>query len=471
MSYFEVGTQKHPIPDGESRLGTSADGATVLVGHDVAVTVAALRKVGSGQIVVHRSTSDAEVTINGVRLGSEPHPLLHGDKVQVGGREMIFVDESRSGSTMHVHAVSPTELPAASETPVEVSGSWKEGRVVCLTDGREYHVGSSPLTFGRDATSSVVVPGSDVSREHAQLVQTPDGYVLIDKSTNGTFVNDQRIHGSATLQRGDRFRIGDEEFRFYAQAMTEELVEDSVPAPAPAPAPEPTPEPAPAVASSPAPSAAPPAAPEEEAQEGPRVLARLLVRSEPMKGKRFELVVPVLNVGRAEFNDVVLDDPSVSTQHAKLQRREGIWVVVDLGSTNGTFVDGERVSEEAALSPGAVVRFGKISTMFEPTDDDLGLEKLGSATSLIDSDRLAEMAGQRIAEMAPAAEPSPPPAEAVAEPAAPSEPASATAPAPAAPRPQRPPSAPVEKKRGVTEIVVIVIMFAIVAALVWFFIG
>jgi len=77
----------------------------------------------------------------------------------------------------------------------------------------------------------------------------------------------------------------------------------------------------------------------------------------------------VVNIGRAEYNDVVLPDESVSTMHAKLQRREGVWVLVDVDSTNGTFVDGERVQGETPLAPGASVRFGDVQVVFDPADD------------------------------------------------------------------------------------------------------
>ena len=79
--------------------------------------------------------------------------------------------------------------------------------------------------------------------------------------------------------------------------------------------------------------------------------------------------MPVVNIGRADYNDLVLPEPSVSTAHAKLQRREGVWVLQDLDSTNGSFVDGERVKGEAALAPGAVVRIGDVQLVFEPMDD------------------------------------------------------------------------------------------------------
>jgi pSer/pThr/pTyr-binding forkhead associated (FHA) protein len=98
-------------------------------------------------------------------------------------------------------------------------------------------------------------------------------------------------------------------------------------------------------------------------------LASLLVRSGDMKGRRLPIKVPVVNIGRAEYNDVVIGDASVSTSHAKLQRREAVWVLTDLGSTNGTFVEGEPLKGEQALGPGTTIRFGDVLALFEPLDD------------------------------------------------------------------------------------------------------
>jgi pSer/pThr/pTyr-binding forkhead associated (FHA) protein len=98
-------------------------------------------------------------------------------------------------------------------------------------------------------------------------------------------------------------------------------------------------------------------------------LASLLVRNGNLKGRRLPVKIPNVNIGRAEFNDVVIADPSVSTSHAKLQRRDDVWVLSDLGSTNGTFVEGERLSGEVALGPGTTVKFGEVAVLFEPFDD------------------------------------------------------------------------------------------------------
>ncbi|HSE68031.1 MAG TPA: FHA domain-containing protein, partial [Gemmatimonadales bacterium] len=111
-------------------------------------------------------------------------------------------------------------------------------------------------------------------------------------------------------------------------------------------------------------------------------LATFLVRSGSLKGNRLQVKVPVVNTGRAEYNDIVIPDESVSTMHAKLQRREEIWVLSDNGSTNGTFVDGERLTGEAVLSPGALIRFGETAVMFEPTDTQ-GDVKKGSGTKIM----------------------------------------------------------------------------------------
>ena len=64
-----------------------------------------------------------------------------------------------------------------------------------------------------------------------------------------------------------------------------------------------------------------------------------------------------ITVGRGSENDVVLDDPKVSRRHARIRCVGGTCRVQDLDSSNGTFIDGERVAE-GTLAPGSEVRFG-----------------------------------------------------------------------------------------------------------------
>lgn len=71
---------------------------------------------------------------------------------------------------------------------------------------------------------------------------------------------------------------------------------------------------------------------------------------------------PVL-IGRGSDSDVVLSDPNVSRKHAELSRSEGRWVLVDLGSTNGTTVN-DKVTMRTTLKDGDRIRFGTSELMF-----------------------------------------------------------------------------------------------------------
>jgi pSer/pThr/pTyr-binding forkhead associated (FHA) protein len=81
-------------------------------------------------------------------------------------------------------------------------------------------------------------------------------------------------------------------------------------------------------------------------------------------------------VGRGAHNDIVVSDESVSDSHAKLQRREDGWYVVDMGSTNGTYVGGRRIEGEAALIGAPDLRFGGVKFIFRVPDG----AKAGSAS-------------------------------------------------------------------------------------------
>ena len=74
-------------------------------------------------------------------------------------------------------------------------------------------------------------------------------------------------------------------------------------------------------------------------------------------------VVPLgaeMVLGRHPDCEVHLEDDSVSRRHAALRRRDGIWMLVDLGSTNGTWVNGRRVGARTPVRRGDVVQLGEI---------------------------------------------------------------------------------------------------------------
>ncbi len=86
--------------------------------------------------------------------------------------------------------------------------------------------------------------------------------------------------------------------------------------------------------------------------------ALLVVRQGPEIGTRYSLVGDQISVGRVPDNDVQLDDFTVSRQHAVFVRQANVWLVRDLGSLNGTYVNNRRV-DEAVVQHGDDVQIGR----------------------------------------------------------------------------------------------------------------
>jgi pSer/pThr/pTyr-binding forkhead associated (FHA) protein len=99
--------------------------------------------------------------------------------------------------------------------------------------------------------------------------------------------------------------------------------------------------------------------------------ALLVVRRGPNAGARFLLDAPRTTAGRRSDSDIFLDDVTVSRKHAEFLRREGHFVVRDVGSLNGTYVQRDRI-EEAVLRPGDEVQIGKYRMVYHPSPRDAG---------------------------------------------------------------------------------------------------
>ena len=109
-----------------------------------------------------------------------------------------------------------------------------------------------------------------------------------------------------------------------------------------------------------------------------RALAIFDVQQGPLAGSKIAIPAPVITIGQSNQNDVVLADDSVSRTHARLEYRDGGWHVSDLGSTNGTFLNGDRLPPNTAmpLAYGANIRFGAVLSRFRATDGaDLDAER------------------------------------------------------------------------------------------------
>ncbi|HVE79711.1 MAG TPA: FHA domain-containing protein [Gemmatimonadaceae bacterium] len=340
MAFLIIDGERYALEIGETVLG-GAESAFPL---GVAEPQAIVSVSADGVATIERADAGARVLVDGKPAGAGPHPLRHGTRLEVGAQALSFGEMRVSGSTAHLTGVSEDALAALAALPGGESAD-QGGRLVGA-DGRAHPIPATGLTVGRDPGCDVVLSAKDASRRHATLAPGLLGYAVTDTSANGVFVNGVRVEGTRVLGRGDVVRFGSEEFRFEADAAP----------PPPAPRTEAA-LPVAVPAGSPVPRTAPP----------PPLLATLeIVNEGATKGLRFRITRPLAHVGRAPESDVVLRDASVSGSHAVLQRRGSAWVVTDNDSTNGTYVDGDRVTGEHALPGACELRFGNVKLVFRP---------------------------------------------------------------------------------------------------------
>ena len=85
----------------------------------------------------------------------------------------------------------------------------------------------------------------------------------------------------------------------------------------------------------------------------------LVVTAGPLTGTKITLGEQPILIGRADDSTLVLTDDFASSRHARLTNRSGQWYVEDLGSTNGTYLDQQRVQGPLLISPGQPIRIGQ----------------------------------------------------------------------------------------------------------------
>ncbi|MCS6800392.1 MAG: FHA domain-containing protein [Chloroflexota bacterium] len=184
------------------------------------------------------------------------------------------------------------EAPAVAREMTSLGVGYQPPRLIVLAHGssREYPIPPTGLTIGRDPANAVTIDDPQVSRRHAEIRHVPGGYEIVDLgSTYGIFQNGQRV-GRKLLVDNDALQISDGVRLVYRAGA-------ALPPP-----------PSPATI---------------QIEFGSR---------------------EVITIGRDPSNDIPLNHPQVSRFHARLTRRGAEVLLTDLGSTNGTFVNGQLIA-------------------------------------------------------------------------------------------------------------------------------
>lgn len=216
---------------------------------------------------------------------------------------------------------------------------------------RRVEDGEGPFLIGRDPLCPLAIDDTRVSREHIVVEFVGGRWLLRDlASRNGTFLDGGRI-GQWEIRRTCTIRLGNAvdgpELTFRLESLAG--MPDTVRGPDQLP---PMPEPVPP----------------------PMTISPPTVRPMPMPSQfgvgRMPSAVhrpsELIRIGRAPDNDIVLSDLLVSRRHAELHRTPGGFLVVDLATHNGTFVNGRRVSH-APLQSGDLLSIGHHQLIFDGT--------------------------------------------------------------------------------------------------------
>ncbi len=114
-----------------------------------------------------------------------------------------------------------------------------------------------------------------------------------------------------------------------------------------------------APAPAPAPGATPPAPAPQRGRNRRSGPTRLVVTEGPLRGTTLPLGASAVLIGRAPSCTLVLDDDYSSSRHARVFPEGDQWLVEDMGSTNGTFLDDQRVTDPVPVRAGAQIRIGQ----------------------------------------------------------------------------------------------------------------
>ena len=120
-------------------------------------------------------------------------------------------------------------------------------------------------------------------------------------------------------------------------------------------------------------------------------MAKLVLLSAGMTGRTHELKVDKTTIGRVEDNTFQIAEPSVSSHHCEILLKGTEVVVHDLNSTNGTFINGEKISE-SPIKPGQILRLGQIEMRLETdTPPPPGPKKLTETMAMQRGVNLSEL--------------------------------------------------------------------------------
>lgn len=280
---------------------------------------------------------------------------------QPAAPEETFIIESADLQASAAHGIAAhssdktAKQPETPMTPEKASDSPDAGTIVrsfrpewfLYTDHKgmpqnEYPLKSTTI-IGRNRKCDIVIPSPEVSRQHVQLEMRGNQLYLTDLgSTNGTFINDQRVNQGEVCQ-GDVIRIDVIEFRAGILGLHADKT----------------------VARKNDQTRLYAAAPPKRTTPVPPLASQLQGLSDPVNGAVFNLSKDRITIGRNAKNDIVIKDSTISSVHAEIVKEPDGWHIRDMESLNGVYVNGKK-QQSCLIKTNDNLRFGRVILELTP---------------------------------------------------------------------------------------------------------
>jgi ABC transport system ATP-binding/permease protein len=274
----------------------------------------------------------APIWINGKEVFLQTDlPLAHDDVIRIGEAEIHFFEQTDV-------ALSSEPDSRLLRTVVTQATNTHALRVTTSEGIQNFPLRKPSLILGRSPQCDIVIDFPVVSKRHAQLTWNNNTYIIEDLgSTNGLTFAEKRI-ARKRLENGDQISIWDD------VTLTYHVIPKT---------------------------------------DGLDPIETLNLRDRNL-----------VMLGRDSRNDIVIDHPVASRFHAKIELEKGSWVITDLNSSSGTFVNGQQVLQQRILRPGDTIRIAPCSFVFNFDETLIKQSEVGNLR--LDALHLKQLAGKNI---------------------------------------------------------------------------
>lgn len=196
-----------------------------------------------------------------------------------------------------------------------------------------FNIENNQVTIGSDPSNDIVLDHLLVAPFHAKVLKTQDGFIFEDlDSDNGSYIHGNKIM-KHILSNNDEVQVANFTIVFSAGLGVDDETETSIIT--------------------------------AFEQEDITKLGKpyLLSRNPGTEGKRYPIESTSVILGRSEGSDIIIVDTTVSRKHAQIEYKDGHYILTDLDSSNGTYVNGEKI-EIKIIDFGDVVQFGEMKFVF-----------------------------------------------------------------------------------------------------------